>query len=64
MTTPSKPRKTRSRHGLHALKGRVMVRGLHAVDMRTVGAQSLVAWRKELLRDLGEDLPAQEVGSS
>src|SRR6266852_4628530 len=43
----------RSRHGLTALKARVTVRGLHAVDMRTAAAQGLVAWRNELLAALG-----------
>jgi len=43
----------RSRHGLTALKARVTVRGLHAVDMRTAAAQGLVAWRNELLAAFG-----------
>ena len=38
------------RHGLHALKARVMVRGL---DQRTAAAQHLLGWRRELLEDLG-----------
>jgi hypothetical protein len=42
-----------SRHGLAALKARVTVRGLHAVDMRTAAAQGLIAWRNELLAALG-----------
>lgn len=51
----------RSRHGLHALKARVSVRGLGAVDMRTSAARTLFAWKEELLRDLGRDLPAQKI---
>ncbi len=43
----------RTRHGLVALKARVAVRGLHAIDMRTAAAQALVAWRNELLAALG-----------
>jgi hypothetical protein len=43
----------RTRHGLTALKARVTVRGLHAVDMRTAAAQGLIAWRNELLTALG-----------
>jgi hypothetical protein len=42
-----------SRHGLKALKGRVMVRGLASVDMRSAAAQALFAWRGELLAALG-----------
>ena len=42
-----------SRHGLNALKARVMVRGLQAIDRRTAAAQTLLAYRKELLADLG-----------
>ena len=42
-----------SRHGLNALKTRVMVKGLHAIDKRTAAAQALIAWRSELLTDLG-----------
>jgi hypothetical protein len=45
----------RSRHGLSALKARVTVRGLGSIDMRTAAARSLIAWRNELLRDLGGD---------
>lgn len=46
-------RRTYTRHGLHALKARVMVRGLQAIDGRTAAAQHLVAFRRELLDDLG-----------
>lgn len=42
-----------SRHGLHALKARVRVRGLDAIDRRTAAAQALLAWREDLLEALG-----------
>jgi hypothetical protein len=44
---------TRNRHGLKALKARVTVRGLSAIDGRTIAAQSLFAWRVDLLNALG-----------
>ena len=52
-----------SRHGLNALKARVMVKGLHAIDKRTAAAQALIAWRSELLTDLGgeEIVSAQQL---
>jgi len=52
-----------TRHGLSALKARVTVRGLHAIDMRTAAAQALLAWKQELLRDLGgeENVSAQRI---
>jgi hypothetical protein len=52
MTTRKKPR-TYTRHGLNALKARVKVRGLVAIDKRTAAAQALLAWRRELVADLG-----------
>jgi hypothetical protein len=48
-------RRSASRHGLTALKARVKVRGLTAIDRRTVAARALVTWRTELLADLGGD---------
>ncbi len=58
-----KPRQSYSRHGLNALKVRVKVQGWHAIDRRTVAGQALLAWRNELLADLGgEDaVSAQEL---
>ena len=52
----------RSRHGLNALKARVKVRGLQAIDRRTVAARALIAWREELVSDLGgeETISAQQ----
>ena len=41
------------RHGLNALKARVKLRGLQAIDMRTSAAQALLAWRKAIVADLG-----------
>jgi hypothetical protein len=53
----------RSRHGMSALKVAVKVRGLSAIDGRTAAAQSLFAWKEELLRDLGgeESISAQRM---
>jgi hypothetical protein len=44
---------TRPRTGLNALKARVKVRGLAAIDRRTTAARALLDWRRELLADLG-----------
>jgi hypothetical protein len=46
-------RQRHSRHGLNALKARVKVRGLQAIDQRTVAAQALLGWQRELIEDLG-----------
>src|SRR5690349_17712481 len=46
-------RRPYSRHGLNALKARVKVRGLGALDRRTAAARALIAWRDELVADLG-----------
>ncbi|MEE8200975.1 MAG: hypothetical protein V3R29_07375 [Candidatus Acidoferrales bacterium] len=56
-------RQKHARHGLHALKKRVLVAGLEAVDGRTVAAKALLAWRRELVADLGgvENLSAQQM---
>src|SRR5580704_17817802 len=43
----------RSRHGLDALKARVKIRGLSAIDRRTSAGKELILWRSELLKDLG-----------
>ena len=57
-----KPSQERSRHGLNALKARVKVRGLQAIDRRTAAARALIAWREELVSDLGgeETISAQQ----
>jgi hypothetical protein len=44
-----------SRHGLNAVKTRVKLRGLAAIDMRTVAAREMVAFRDELIAALGGD---------
>ena len=49
--TPGGP--ARSRTGLRALKSRVTVRGLAAIDRRTTAARTLLDFRRELLDDLG-----------
>jgi hypothetical protein len=43
----------RPRTGLNALKARVKVRGLQAIDRRTSAARALIDWRNNLLDDLG-----------
>jgi len=53
MSERKKVRRPYSRTGLNALKARVKIRGLHAIDKRTAAAQSLIAWQKALIRDLG-----------
>jgi hypothetical protein len=40
---------------LNALKARVKVKGLAAIDQRTVAARHLLDWRRDLLDDLGGD---------
>jgi hypothetical protein len=47
------PRRPYARTGLNALKARVKVRGLQAIDRRTSAARALLDWRKNLLDDLG-----------
>jgi len=51
-----------SRHGLNALKARLKLRGLHAIDRRSAAARALIAWRRELVEDLGGEsaISAQE----
>ncbi len=44
---------SKPRTGLNALKARVKVRGLQAIDRRTAAAQALLGWRKDLVEDLG-----------
>src|SRR5712691_1295177 len=43
----------RTRHGLRAVMSRVKVAGLTRIDKRTLAARGLIAWKEELLRDLG-----------
>src|SRR5262245_15964660 len=60
---PSKPKRratggspggpARTRTGLRALKSRVTVRGLAAIDRRTAAARTLLDFRRDLLDDLG-----------
>ena len=45
----------RSRAGLNALKARVQVRGLQAIDRRIAAAKVLLGWQDELLGALGGD---------
>lgn len=53
------PTRTRSRHGLNAVKAQVKLRGLAAIDMRTVAAREMVAFRDDLVSALGGDLSPQ-----
>jgi len=53
MKASEKPPRPYSRHGLNALKARVKVRGLQAIDRRSAAARALLAWRRELVEDLG-----------
>lgn len=48
-----KPRRPYAKHGLTALKAKVKIRGLHAIDRRTSAARALLSWRTDLLEDLG-----------
>jgi hypothetical protein len=48
--------RTYSRHGLNAVKARVALRGFAAVDMRTVAAREMLAFRDELVAALGGDI--------
>jgi hypothetical protein len=50
-----KPARPYSRHGLNAVKARVRLRGLAAIDMRTVAAREMLTFRDELVAALGGD---------
>jgi hypothetical protein len=50
---PDASRLKRPRTGLNALKARVKVRGLAAIDGRTVAARALLDWQRHLVTDLG-----------
>jgi hypothetical protein len=45
----------RKRNGLAALKRKILMHGLKLVDKRTLAAQSLVAWKQQIVIDLGGD---------
>lgn len=47
------PRRPYARTGLNALKARVKLRGLDAIDRRTAGARSALAFKTELVSALG-----------
>ena len=46
-------RRSYTRHGLNAVMTRVKIRGLKAIDRRSMAAREALAWRRELLADLG-----------
>lgn len=48
-------RRPYTRHGLHALRAKVKVAGLAALDGRTATAQALLEWKRDLIADLGGD---------
>lgn len=50
-----KPARPYTRHGLTAPMARVKLRGLAAIDRRTVAGRELVRWRRDLIGDLGGD---------
>ena len=50
-----KPVRGYSRHGLNAAKARVALRGFAAIDMRTLAAREMRAFRDDLLGALGGD---------
>ena len=52
-------RPARTRTGLRALKSRVTVRGLAAIDRRTTAARTLLDFRRELLDDLAASPPSR-----
>jgi hypothetical protein len=52
-TESTKPTRPYARTGLNALKARVKIRGLDAIDKRTAAGRALVEWRRELIADLG-----------
>ena len=56
------PAEPRSRHGLNALKARVKVRGLQAIDGRTAAGRALIDFKNRLFQDLGgeEHVTAQQ----
>lgn len=56
---------TRStRHGLTRTMVRIKLAGLDVIDRRTAPARALLAWREQLITDLGgvEQLSAQKLG--
>jgi hypothetical protein len=57
------PPKTRTRHGLNAAMARVKLRGISAIDRRSAAARSYLAFKSQLVTDLGgaENLSAQRL---
>jgi hypothetical protein len=53
-------RRPYTRHGLHAVRAKVKVAGLAAIDRRTAPGRTLIEWRTALIADLG----GQEVVSA
>jgi hypothetical protein len=57
-----RPKRPYSRHGLSAPRTKVKLRGLDALDKRTASARAVVAFRNDLVLDLGgeDDLSTQQ----
>jgi hypothetical protein len=55
MTIVAKTTNKTNRLHLKALKARIALKGLHAVDRRTAAARHLLTWRSELVTALGGD---------
>lgn len=51
-------RRSYTRHGLNALVARVELKGLRAIDRRSAPARAVLAFRRELLADLGGEAAA------
>jgi len=50
-----------TRNTLKALRSKIQLRGLHAVDRRTAVAKHLIAWKQELVTALGDASPQKHV---
>lgn len=58
--SPSRVKRAYRKSGVFALKHRLKVRGLKALDQRTHVARSAREWRERVVEDLGGDLSTQE----
>lgn len=58
-----KARRSYTRHGLTAPMARIKLRGFQAIDRRSAGARVMLAFREDLVRDLGGEgrLSTQEL---
>lgn len=53
----------RSRHGLYAAMVKVKLAGFNAIDRRTAGGRSLLAWKRQVIADCGgqANIPATKM---